>query len=50
MVFLLPGTKVAKLHRRAKLNVHADLRHRDIGDGDYLRVDDYTESRLKDRK
>jgi hypothetical protein len=50
VVFLLYGTKVALFRCRVKLNVRADLRHRDICDEDYLSVDDYMESRLKDRK
>lgn len=50
MAFLLSGTKVARVHRRTKLNVRADPHHRDICDEDCLSVDDYTESRLKERE
>lgn len=47
MAFLLFGTEVAESHRRAKLNVRAGQSHRDIGDEDYLPVDNDTESRLE---
>ena len=50
MAFLSSGTKVAMSHCRVKLNVPADSHRRDVGDEDYLSVDDYTESWLKDRK
>ncbi len=46
MAFLLSGTKVAQLNRRAKLYVRVGMRHRDIGDEDYLSVDNDMESRL----
>ena len=47
MAFLLSGTKVAQSNRRAKLNVRVGMRHRDIGDEDYLSVDNDTKSRLE---
>jgi len=47
---LLSGTKLAITHCGTKLNVRADLRNRDICDEDRLSVDDFTESRLRDRK
>ena len=50
MAFLLSGTKVAEFHCRVKLNIRADMGHRDICNEDCLSVDDYTESRLRDRK
>lgn len=50
MAFLLYGTKVAKPDLRAKLNVNAVLLRWDISDEDYLSTNDYTESRLKERK
>jgi len=47
VAFLLSGTKVAQSNRRAKLYVRAGMRHRDIGDEDYLSVDNDTKSRLE---
>lgn len=38
MAFLLSGTKVAQSNCRVKLNVRVGMRHRDIGDEDYLSV------------
>jgi len=50
VAFLLSGTRIAAPHCGTKLNVRADVHHCDICDEDRLSVDDYTESRLKEKK